>query len=60
MCVSECVCVCVDTFCFTSVKSSSMPVVGSLTTDRPECRGDSEQCNNESTSLSLLVSLKDF
>jgi len=45
--------------CVTSVKSSSIPVVGSLTTDRPECSGDREQCRRESTSLSLLLILQD-
>lgn len=41
----------------TSVKSSSIPVVGSLTTDRPECSGVGGHWRRESKCFPLLVSL---
>lgn len=42
----------------TSVKSSSIPVVGSRTTERPEWSGDREQLSSESTQTSLCVTLE--
>lgn len=39
------------------MKSSSIPVVGSLTTVRPECSGDGLQLSRESTLISLRVTL---
>lgn len=41
----------------TSEKSRNIPVVGSLTTLRPECGGDGPQLSSESTSVSLGVTL---
>lgn len=39
------------------MKSSSIPVVGSLTTVSPECSGDGLQLSREPTSVSLRVTL---
>lgn len=41
----------------TSVKSSNIPVVGSLTTVSPECSGDGLQLSREPTLMSLRVTL---